>query len=197
MTQGILVFSETGVGAFELLTKGRELSRMLNYELSVVAFAKKDADMSSYFEHGAQKVLIVPNEGCEALDPENCAHVLVEVAKENGPDIVLIRSTRLGKEVAGRVAQKLEAGCITDAIGVTVRGLDLVADRYALGGNTISTETVKSKKKVISIMPGAFEAQPAPVQGKSEILDISFPPRRTEVVERKNKIGDSVNIEVA
>jgi electron transfer flavoprotein alpha subunit len=195
MTQGILVFSETDVGAFELLTKGRELSRILECELSAVAFAMKDADMSSYFKHGAQKVLIVPSEG--PLTTENYAQALFEVAKENGPDILLIRSSRLGKEVAGRVAQKLQAGCITDAISVTVRGSELVADRYALGGNTISSETVKSKKKVISVMPGAFETQQAPVQGKSEVLDIGFPPSRTEVVERKNKIGESVNIEVA
>lgn len=195
MTQGILVSSETETGTFELLTKGRELSRNLNCDLSAIIFAKKDTDPSPYFKYGAQKVLTVASEG--SLTSENYAQALFKVAQENGPDILLIRSSRLGKEVAGRVAQKLQAGCITDAINVTFRGSELVAERYALGGNTISSETVKSKKKVISIMPGAFETQQAPVEGKSEILDISFAPSRIELLERKSKTGESVNIEVA
>lgn len=197
MNGGIIVFSETEEGAFELLTKGRELSKAFNMELSVLAVGKKDENMQSYFEYGAQKVLLVPNDGVGTFDTDAYTHVLFEVAKQNGPDVLLIRSTRVGKEVAGRVAQKLQAGCATDAIRLTAKGSELVIDRYALGGNTISSEIIKTKKKVISVMPRAFEAQAAPVEGKIETIDITTPPRRVELVERRKKVGESVNIESA
>lgn len=197
MKGGILVFSEISVGAFELLTKGRELSKRLNFELSALAFAKKDMNIHSYFEYGAPKVFIVPDDTSGPPNADRCTHALYKIAKENGPDIVLIRSTRLGKEVAGKLAQRLQAGCITDATSCRVTGSELVAERYALGGNTISTEIIKSKKKVIAVMPGAFEAQPSPVQGKSELLDLGEVPKRVELVERKNKVGESVSIESA
>ena len=108
MTSGVIIFSELRDGAFELLTKGREIARQLNTELSALVIGDKDdKKLRPYFEYGAQKIFLVSADGIEELDAETCANVIFEVTKENGPDIVLIRSSRLGKETAGRVAQKL------------------------------------------------------------------------------------------
>ena len=198
MKSGILVSSETDEGAFELLTKAREISKQLDLELSAVILGDRDDGIvQSYFEYGAQKTLLIPSSNLGTLDAETYANVLHEIAKENGPDVLLIRSTRLGKETAGRVAQKLQAGCITDAIGLTLKGQDLVVDRYALGGNTVSSEIIKSKKKVVSIMPRTFEAQIGPVQGSAQKMDLKIPPQRVQLVERRKKVGESVNIESA
>lgn len=198
MTSGILVSSETDEGAFELLTKARELSKQLTLELSVVVLGDRDEKtVQSYFEYGAQKALLIPSSILGTLDAETYANVLSEIAKETGPDIVLIRSTRLGKETAGRLAQKLQAGCITDAIGLAAKGQDLVIDRYALGGNTVSSEIIRTKKKVVSIMPRTFEAVKAPLQGTVEKIDLKIAPQRVQLVERKKKVGESANIESA
>jgi electron transfer flavoprotein alpha subunit len=195
---GILVSSETDEGAFELLTKAREISKQLDLELSAVILGDRDDGIvQSYFEYGAQKTLLIPSSNLGTLDAETYANVLHEIAKENGPDVLLIRSTRLGKETAGRVAQKLQAGCITDAIGLTLKGQDLVVDRYALGGNTVSSEIIKSKKKVVSIMPRTFEAQKGAAQGLAQKMDLKIPPQRVQLVERRKKIGESANIESA
>ena len=54
-----------------------------------------------------------------------------------------------------------------------------------------------TQKKVISVIPRTFEDHPAPVAGKVEVVDLKIPPKRMEVVERRKKIGESVNIESA
>lgn len=197
MTSGILVSSDSDDGAHELLTKGRELSKAFGMDISALMIGKRDEkNAQSYFEYGAQKVLSIPSIDLDALDAETYTQALFELAKD-GPDILLISSTRLGKETAGRVAQKLQAGCITDAINLTARGSDLIIDRYALGGNTISSEIIRTKKKVISVMPRSFEAHPSPVAGKVDTIDFNPPARRITVVERRKKIAESVNIESA
>jgi electron transfer flavoprotein alpha subunit len=197
MSPGILACSETREGAFELLTKGREVSKALGIELAAVVFGKADSDCQPYFEYGAQKAILVPQDSVGRLDAETYANVLFEISKESGADILLLRSTRLGKETAGRVAQKLQAGCITDAIGLDMKGSDLVVNRYALGGNTVSSEIIKSAKKVISFMPRTFEAQKAPAQGEVVKQDLKFPKTRVELVELRKKTGEAVNIESA
>jgi len=198
LTPGIIVCSETDEGAFELLTKGRELSEEFKMELSALVLGKRnDKEIQCYFEYGPGRLILIPNVGIENLDAETYASVLFEVTKEEGPNILLIRSSRLGKEVAGRAAQKLQAGCVTDAIGLTTKGPDLVIDRYALGGNTISSEIIKTTKKVISIMPRTFEAERAPVEGKVERMELKIPPRRVRLVEQRKKTSESVNIESA
>jgi len=197
MTPGILACSETSEGAFELLTKGRELSKALGVELATVVFGNSDNDCQPYFEYGAQKAILVSPDSVGRLDAETYANVLFEISKEGGPDFVLLRSSRLGKEAAGRVAQKLQAGCITDALGLEIKGSDLVVNRYALGGNTVSAEIIKSSKKVISFMPRTFESQKAPTQGKVVKLGLKVPKTRVELVEQRKKTGESVSIESA
>jgi electron transfer flavoprotein alpha subunit len=197
MSQGILACSETDEGAFELLTKGREVSKALDIELAAVVFGKTESDCQPYFEYGAQKAILVPQDSVGRLDAETYANVLFEISKESGPDILLLRSTRLGKETAGRVAQKLQAGCITDAIGLEMKGTDLVVNRYALGGNTVSSEIIKSPKKVISFMPRTFEAQKAPAHGTVVKSDLKVPKTRVELMELRKKTGEAVNIESA
>lgn len=198
MTPGIIVCSETDEGAFGLLTKGRELSKQLNVELSALLLGdRSDKDVESYFGHGAQNVLLVSNASPQRLDAETYAYILSEIAKESGPDVLLVNSSRLGKETAGRAAQRLQAGCITDAIGLTSKGEDIIVDRYALGGNTISSEIIKTRKKVISVMPRSFEAEPRPVQGKVQRIDLKIPPGRVEQIEKRKKLGEAVNIESA
>ncbi len=133
----------------------------------------------------------------QTFDAATYAYVLSEIAKEDGPDILLITSTKMGKETAGRTAQRLESGCITDAIDLRIDGSDLVVDRYALGGNTISSEIIKTRKKVISVLPRAFEPQPAPAAGKLETIDLKLPSKRVEIVERRRKVGEKVSIDSA
>jgi electron transfer flavoprotein alpha subunit len=194
LTSGILVSSESDDGAHELLTKGRELSRAFGTEVSALMIGQRDEKSAqSYFDYGARKVLSIPSISLDMLDAETYTQALFEVAKE-GPDILLISSTRLGKETAGRVAQKLQAGCITDSIGLTAKGSDIIIDRYALGGNTISSEMITTKKKVISVMPRSFEAHLSPVTGRLETISFNAIARRVAVVERKRKIGESVSI---
>lgn len=198
MSHGILVSSELDSGIFELLTKGRELAKQLGFEIAAVALGKADEKKAEqYFEHGAHKVVSIPVIDASNLEAETYAQALFEMAKDAGPDILLISSTKLGKEAAGRTAQKLQAGCVTDAIGLSTKDSELVTERYSLGGNTVSTEIIKTQKKVIAIMPRAFEASPAAVSGKIETLDLKLSARRVHVVERKKKTGETVSIESA
>jgi electron transfer flavoprotein alpha subunit len=198
MSPGILVASETKSGAFELLTMGRDLARSLGVQISALSLGKPDVNnFQPYLDYGAEKVLSIPSCDPSQLDPNTYAHVIAEIAQTDGPDIVLITSTKMGKESAGRAAQRLQCGCITDAIGLTVRASDLVVDRYALGGNTVSSEIIKTRKKVISVLPHSFEPQPAATTGKVETIEFEPPSRRVEILERRKKVGETVSIDSA
>lgn len=198
MSPGIIIASEHDRGSFELLTKGRELAKQLGLNVSAIVFGiVDDKRAEQYCKYGAQEIASIPNIDVSGLDAETYAHALFELAKDNGPDILLISSTKLGKETAGRIAQRLQAGCVTDAVDLSTKASELIAERYSLGGNTISTEIIKTKKKVISVTPGTFEANPAPVAGKVTAVELKPPPRRVQVVERRKKTGETVSIESA
>lgn len=75
----------------------------------------------------------------------------ISVAKSS---TVLIPSTITGKEIAGRLAIRLNAGVITDASTVSADGL---ATQHVFGGSTIVTSHVKTEISIITIRPGSAE----------------------------------------
>ncbi len=193
----ILVFSEKDEIAFELLSKGRELKEGLGLGLAAALLGQEVEERSSqYFSYGAEKVYLGESALLADFYVENYAQGLQRAAEE--AQVLLLGSTRRGKELASRVAQKLGAGCITDAIGLRLEGDGLVADRYALGGNTVASEVIKTERKVIAVMPRTFEALPLEAgEGQTVRLELELPEPRVRFVGRRAKEAEAVNIEEA
>lgn len=195
----ILVFCEKDEIAFELVSKGKEFKGALGMGLAAALLGKEAAGKADeYFAYGADKVYVSEDVALIDFTAEAYAEALYQIAQKNGAEVLLLGSTKRGKELAPRVAQKLGAGCITDANGVRVEDGKLVADRYALGGNTVASGTIKTSQKVIAVMPKAFELG-AKEARKGEVIDatLSLKAPRTRVVERREKAGEAVNLEEA
>ena len=109
----ILVFSERDEVAWQLLGRAVELGREM--DLRVAAAALGPADLRGYANRGAHTVYTSKNEQLQAFEASVYAEALSQVAKQAESTVILVGSTRRGKELAGRLAQKLGAGCITDA----------------------------------------------------------------------------------
>ena len=195
----ILVFCEKDEVAFELLSRGREFKKGLDAKLAAVVLGQSaEEKVSEYFAYGADKVYL----GKDALFTEFYADVYAEalylIVDNYGPELVLVGSTKRGKELAPRVAQKLGAGCVTDAINIDVRDGEVLIDRYTLGGNTVSSEIIKTPKKVISVMPKAFELGEKESR-RGEVIEVTLKLKesRLKIIERMEKESESVNLEEA
>lgn len=195
----VLVFSERNELTYELLSGGREIARQLGHTISAAILGPEAKQRSrGCLPFGAERIYVCEDSLLSTFEVEAYAEALNQIAQKNGVRILLVGSTRRGKELAGRVAQKLGAGCITDAIGLELVHEELVARRYALGGNTISSEVLRSETMVISVMPKAFEAKPLDAL-RAEIVEVpaSLREPRVRFVERREKKGEAVDIERA
>lgn len=210
---GILMFSDKDQVAYELLSKGREIKAALwnsrkqhtpkgsrGLPLAAVILGKGARERATeYFTYGAEDVYISEADAFNVFYADVYADAICQIAETYGFHIVVIGSTRRGKDLAGRVAQKMEAGCATDIIGIDLKDKDVMLHRYMLGGNTVTTELIKTPNKVFACMPKAFalgEKQPADVNKIIE-PDLKLKDSKYTLVERKEKVGESVNLEDA
>ncbi len=195
----LLVFSEKSDLGFELVSKGREFAGTLKMGLAAALLGEKaGAEANDYFAHGANRVYIGENPALAGFNAESFAEALYQIAQKNDAKILLIPSTKRGKELAPRVAQKLGAGCVTDATAVEVKDGDLLISRYALGGNTVAGEMIKTSHKVITVMPKTFELGPKEdKKGEVVKVDLSLKTPRVRIVERQEKVGEKVDLEAA
>jgi electron transfer flavoprotein alpha subunit len=195
----IMIFSDKDDTAFELLSWGNKIKGSLNAKLSAVLLGKGAQEKAAdYFAYGAAKVYWNENPAFNDFYADVYADALSQIAVAHNPDVILIGSSRRGKELAARLAQKLNAGCITDATGIELKGSDLLVHRYTLGGNTVSSEMLQTAKKVISVLPKAFEKAPkSPGQGEAVEAAVTVKEPRVKIVETKTKAGDVVSLEDA
>jgi electron transfer flavoprotein alpha subunit len=196
---GILVYSEVKSTALGLLTKGRELAAGLGKPLAVALLGEGAASQAdACFAHGANQAYVGNDPALEVFQASVYAAALAQIVDRAQADIILTASTRRGRELAPRLAQKLSAGCVAEATSLSLQDGRLVTERRALGGNTVSRETITGPQQVIAVMPRLFDAQPGG-ESVSEVIEVALElePSATKLVERRPKEGGGVNIEEA
>jgi electron transfer flavoprotein alpha subunit len=196
---GILVYSELEATALGLLTKGRELAAGLGKPLTVALLGEGAASQAdACFAHGATRAYVGNDPSLTVFQAGVYAAALAQIADGAQADIVLMASTQRGRELAPRLAQKLSSGCVTNATNLSLEDGRLVTERRALGGNTVSRETITSPQQVIAVMPRLFDAQPGG-EGRGEIIEVTLAlePSTTRLVERRPKEAGGVHVEGA
>lgn len=193
---GVLVYSERPTLALELLTFAATLQQPV---AAVLLNQEAKTWTERYFAHGAQRVYYGNHPSLSGLQADVLSQALDQIVNIAQADVVLVGSTLRGREVAARLAQRLEAGCITDATNVRFGEGRLVATRYALGGNTLSEQIITSPKQVIAVMPQTFQAELSSRVEDGEVIEVALQltPSAVKMIERHPKPAAGVDVESA
>lgn len=197
---GVIVYSEREAIRLELLSGGREIARARRSSVAVALFGSGlGAQAEACFAHGAESAYVADDPMLEGQQTDVCAQALAQIVRQAEADLVLIGSTRRGRTLAARLAQRLGAGSVTGALGLAVREGRVAARRYSLGGNTIREVAITSPTAVVAVEPGTFEATPVDprVDGAVVRVPMALTASRARVVGLKKKRVGAVNIEEA
>lgn len=197
--KGIMVYSEDKNVCLELLTAGKELARELNVPLASIVLGHKVKELAEEMAlHGSSKVYLIDHARLERFDPVSYAQAIEAVVKKEKPRILLFGATKRGKELAGRLAAKLNAGCMSECTEVFI-GDDgsLLAKRPAYAGMAVATEKCKSDPAIVLLKPGRYEK--ASAEGKGEIIELSLEPSEPslKLIEFRPKEVKATRIEEA
>jgi len=199
--KGVWVYSENKDLTIEMLGKGTELARKLQTQVSALLIGHDIKNQANeLIGYGADRVIVVDSPQLKAFQSELCLGAVTNLVKEHKPEILLIGSTRRGREIAARLATRLETGCVPDC---TQLSLDekgrLVTERIVYGGNASVTQVFQTKPQIACVPPRTFE-KPTLKDRKGEIIDAStaqLETPKTETVEVKPIEAAAVKIEEA
>jgi electron transfer flavoprotein alpha subunit len=166
----------------ELLTLARRIGDPVAVHLGPGA----EAAAAVLGEYGAVRVL--------AADAPEFADYLVvpkvdalqAAAESVSPAAVLVPSSAEGKEIAARLALRLESGIITDAVDLTAGEQGPVATQSAFAASFTTRSRVSRGIPVITVKPNSAAPEAAPAAGTLEALAVTFGDLATgtKVVER-------------
>ena len=165
----------------EMLTMARSLG-------SVSAVVLGGAGAGAQFagklgEYGAEKIYAGESEEIDGYLVAPKATAVAELVKRVQPAAVLLGSTQEGKEIAGRLAVKLDNGLLVDAVEVAADG---TATQVVFAGSTIVKSKVTKGLPIITIRPNSLTPAPQPATPAVEQLTVTVTDadKLTKVVER-------------
>ena len=138
---------------YELLTIAKRLGEPS--AVFIGATDKADGAVEAVKKYGAEKVYVVDDTEIKGYLVAPKAEVLQQIAAQASPGAILITSGAEGKEIAGRLAIKLESGLITDAVDVQSDGGAPVTTQSVFAGNYTVRAKVTRGTPIITVKPNA------------------------------------------
>ncbi len=156
---------------------------------TVVGFDGTGADMA-----GADK-LVLKGSPPLAGSPEAASEALARAAKEANPDVILVGSTKNGKEIASRLAVKLGCPCVSDVFGMTIAEESLRGKRNVFAGKLMA-EVSLPFPCVAAVKVGSYPSLAAS-QATGVVKDCGEIAVKARLVERQEKKRGTVDLKNA
>lgn len=175
----------------ELTSAGRKIADAIGGQLDVLLIgADADKYASEVAACGADKVLVSKEE----FNPEAYANIISEVAKQKGSKVVLMPHTGYGKDYSPRVAVKLSAGIVADAVGLSVDGGKVVAKKPIYSGKAYANIKVTSDIQVFTVRPNSQEVVSKAGAGAVEQVGAGAGTVKAKIVSTEQSGGAKIQL---
>lgn len=154
----ILAYLETFEGSFkktayEAVTAAHALAAQVGGSVVGVAF---NANASAAAAYGLSDCIVVENEALAKHSSAGLATALAEIAQAEGASVVIVPASSRGKEIAPRVAVKLQAGFVADVVEFACSSASFVVKKPVYAGKAIASMSISTDVKVVTIRPNIF-----------------------------------------
>jgi electron transfer flavoprotein alpha subunit len=177
----------------EMATAARGLGR--EGPITLLVLGSGIAPVAEQAAHFADQVLVADKPELSQYDAEVWAAAVAQIATEGEAHTVLIGGSRSGREYSPRVAVKLDAPLIEDAITLASRDGSLVAAHYTFLSRVTETVEAQGPVVVVTIKPGSFSpAQPTAGPGDQYDAELDLPQPRLRVTAKTAEKTERVSL---
>jgi len=175
----ILVFIEQRDGrirsvSHEALGEATRLKSALGGEVIGVLPCAADPGGASLGAAGADRVRIATHPSFGAYHPAGYTRAVLDAVEEIEPALLLFPASSLGKDLAPRVAARLDVGLASDCTALAVEGGRLIATRPVYAGKAIQKTSFTKQPAVVSLRPKVFAVANAGAAGVVESVAVSY-----------------------
>lgn len=191
---------------FEMLDEGRTVANRLNGQLAAVVFGHHLPDAAATLgSYGADVVYMVDHPLLVEYTTDAYVQAMVSLIRERNPFLILLPATVNGRDLAPRIAARLEVGLASDCTMVRLNDKGLVeATRSTHRDKVYQTVALTSSPPMIATLrPGAVglikpdSSRQSKVKVKVLSLDIDQSALRTKVLHTRKADPETIDISEA
>ncbi|MDX1493319.1 MAG: electron transfer flavoprotein subunit alpha/FixB family protein [Longimicrobiales bacterium] len=199
----VLAFAEqrdgqVGSSAREAVGVAATLAQSLGGEAHALALGAPGLSSSagSLGDVGAAVVAVGEHEALGEYNPEGYVDAVVAHVRSGDYGAVVFPASTLGKDLAPRVAAKLDVPLAADVTGVSVTDGKVSVRRPVFSGKAFAEVVLEASPALLSIRPNVFQAEERSAAGSVETFtpDVDASAWRVRVVERKGASDGKLDV---
>lgn len=187
----VLVFAEDAAAWPELCSGGRQLAK----EITAIIIGSKESAESAA-SYGAKAYWLGDKEQNYLL--EDYTAQIAKIISEEKPNLVLVRTSKRVRAIAGRLGVRLKAGVVADALEIQADTATTVKVKHLVyGGAAIRTVKPVTPIAIVLVGSGVFEITASPVMGEVIAVKATLPEKKCTCVESRPREVENVDLGAA
>jgi electron transfer flavoprotein alpha subunit len=155
----ILLYAEYAEGkfrkvAFELASYAKKVADSLG--TTVTAVTVNAGDVSELSKYGVDKVLKVTNDTLAGFSAKAYADVIQQAAQKENAKLILLSSTTDSIYLAPLVAVSLEAGFVSNVVGLPLNTAPFQVKRTAFSNKAFNTTEIETDIKILGLAKNSY-----------------------------------------
>jgi electron transfer flavoprotein alpha subunit len=187
--------------SLQLIGHARKLTEKLETTVETVLLGDQMEDqVQKLFAAGADRIYLGNAPDLAYYQPEIYTEIIVKLAKEHHPEIILIGSTSMGTELAPLVAARLDTGLTAHCIDIALDDNKILEQKIPAYGGLITIICPEKRPQMATIASGVFPKPELDDSKTGEIIPIEIPdkiPGRVQTLEIVREESEGVPLESA
>jgi len=187
--------------SLQLIGQARTLADLLETSVEVILMGDNlDFQPQQLIAAGADRVYVGNSPDLAHYQPERYTELVVNLAKERQPEIMLIGSTAMGRELAPLVAASLETGLTAHCIDLVLDENNILEARIPAYGGLLSIICPEKRPQMATVAAGVFSMLEPDENRTGEIIRMEVPenlPGRIQTLEIVHEEVEGVPLESA
>jgi electron transfer flavoprotein alpha subunit len=205
MANGIWIIAEQRGGnlrkiSFELASEGRRLADQSGQPFAAVVLGSQiGEEAKKLVPYGPETIYVADDAALAHYIPEAYTAILADLIKKHEPDIVLLGASAQGKELAAKLAARLETGLAQDCVSFRLENGLLIAKRPLFAGKVyadVACET--ARPQMAAARPNVLSLAEPDASRTAEIVTVAVglkpDDQRTVLVEELADVSGKVDL---
>lgn len=187
--------------SFQLIGQARKLADQLSAPVEVILLGSDTAGFSrQIIAAGADRVYLGDDPELVLYQSELFTQIIVELAVKNQPEIMLLASTPMGRELAPLVAGTLKTGLTAHCIDLVLDEKNILQQKIPAYGGMLTIICPKKRPQMATVAKGVFASPELNENRTGEIIPVQLPaemPTRLKTLEVVRQAPRGVPLESA
>ncbi|MBB6446227.1 electron transfer flavoprotein subunit alpha/FixB family protein [Bacillus benzoevorans] len=203
MSKKVLVLAEIRQGelrqvSFEAIAAAKQIAD--GGEVVGVLISSDAAGLADTMIHyGADRVVIPEHPRLKNYTSDGYTQAILQVVEAEKPEAFLLGHTSIGKEISARIASKLKAGLVSDAVALEVNGNEFIFTRPIFSGKAFEKKVIKDGLIFATFRPNniSMPDKDESRTGEATVIEVEVKDLRTIVQDVIRKTVGGVDLSEA